>query len=257
MPRLATNWVRGILCIHMGGWEGFKAEWWGQLAGLMDPFQQWDDTRCPSVACIQSTLKSTFIWRAHHTGFRPHRSVARLCVAAVKQWDKKWAGSLGSGFDGHIKDEPWRSSELSRLPPALSSEPPSKPAQLLTPFSQPVLAHCTSPSNWDIREAQMEKVHRGPSIMSSRSVSEENNHKCSSENRLISLWLFYCSWFYDPVFLIGWKNTNNCPGTKNRKESVLRKILPLDFPAVLTRCTPCGTWGPAEHTVPNLWILEA
>lgn len=39
----------------------FKAEWWGQLAGLMDLFQWWDDTRCPSVACTQCMLKSVLI----------------------------------------------------------------------------------------------------------------------------------------------------------------------------------------------------
>lgn len=78
---------------------------------------------------------------------------------------------------------------------------------------------------------------RGQSIMSSRSVSEANTHKCFRENKLISLCLFYCSWFYDRVFHTVWKNTKNCRGTKNRKESVLRNISPLDFVAVFTRCT--------------------
>lgn len=41
--------------------QGFKAEWRGQLAGLMDPFQGWDDTRCPCAACAQRTLKSMVI----------------------------------------------------------------------------------------------------------------------------------------------------------------------------------------------------
>ena len=115
---------------------------------------------------------------------------------------------------------------------------PGESGQLLALFPQAVLAHSKSPSN---RETKMEKVHRGHQFMSSRSDSEENNRKHASENKLISPRLFYCSWFYDRVFHSGWKNTNTCPGTKHRKESVLRTISPLDFSAVLIRLSP---WVP-------------
>lgn len=46
----------------------------------------------------------------------------------------------------------------------------------------------------------MEDVHRERSIMSPRSISEENNRKCFSEYKRISPWSFHCSGFYDYVF---------------------------------------------------------
>lgn len=155
-------------------------------------------------------------------------------------------GSLGSGWRKVSLLPEWMVT--SGLDPEASQavmtarcpefSAPGESGQLLALFPQAVPAHSKSPSN---REAKMEKLHRGPQFMSSRSDSEQNNRKRASENKLISPRLFYCSWFYDRVFHSGWKNTNTCPGTKHRKESVLRTISPLDFSAVLTRLSP---WVP-------------
>lgn len=80
----------------------------------------------------------------------------------------------------------------------------------------------------------MGKAHREQSVMSPRSISEGNNHKCFSEykrNLTLPAPLFSV---YDHVFSslsfffhTVWKNTKKCPGTKNRNGSVLRSISPL------------------------------
>lgn len=175
------------------------------ISGVHVPFpgMRW----CQMPFCCWRSVY-TYVWvflcsRSHSFGpKRLHSSVVQLWVDALKQRGRKWAWSLGPGCR-KVPSSPnvwsrqaWTLKFLKAVITARCPEfsAPGGSGQLLALFPQAVWAHSKSPSNW---ETKMEKVHRGHQFMSSRSDSEENNHKCASEkwtNFTPTLLLFLVLW---------------------------------------------------------------
>lgn len=118
----------------------FKAEWGGQLAGLMDPFPGRDDTRCPAPACVQCTLKSAFTG-VRLQGHRADGASGLLTQAASRQeagsqgsGDRKFLSSSANRTAQQGKGEPRSSAGPHPCPPDLGAEPRVRSALLLTYF---------------------------------------------------------------------------------------------------------------------------